>query len=99
MEEAGKGLRDWDFAELQGVTINAMKSAFIPYPEWLEDHRCGHQATGICQGLFCFMIDFTDPHFVADPDPALKGLRAEAPGPHGMRVCRRFWRLVTPCCQ
>ncbi len=26
------------------------------------------------------MIDFTDPNFVADPYPALKGLR-EAPGP------------------
>ena len=26
----------WDFAELQRVTINGMKSAFIPYPERLE---------------------------------------------------------------
>jgi adenosine deaminase len=26
----------WDFAELQRVTINAMKSAFIPYPERLK---------------------------------------------------------------
>ena len=34
MEEAVKAF-GWDFAELQRVTINAMKSAFIPYPERL----------------------------------------------------------------
>jgi adenosine deaminase len=34
MEEAVKAF-NWDFAELQRVTINAMKSAFIPYPERL----------------------------------------------------------------
>ena len=34
MEEAVKAF-SWDFAELQRVTINAMKSAFIPYPERL----------------------------------------------------------------
>lgn len=27
---------NWDFADLQRVTINGMKSAFIPYPERLE---------------------------------------------------------------
>ena len=26
----------WDFADLQRITINGMKSAFIPYPERLE---------------------------------------------------------------
>ena len=26
----------WDLTELQRVTINAMKSAFIPYPERLK---------------------------------------------------------------
>jgi len=35
MEEAVKAF-NWDFAELQRVTINAMKSAFIPYPERLK---------------------------------------------------------------
>ena len=35
MEEAVKAYK-WDFAELQRVTINAMKSAFIPYPERLK---------------------------------------------------------------
>ena len=35
MEEAVKAF-NWNFAELQRVTINAMKSAFIPYPERLE---------------------------------------------------------------
>ena len=35
MEEAVKAF-GWDFAELQRVTINAMKSAFIPYPERLK---------------------------------------------------------------
>ena len=34
MEEAVKAF-SWDFTELQRVTINAMKSAFIPYPERL----------------------------------------------------------------
>jgi len=39
MEEAVKAF-NWDFAELQRVTINAMKSAFIPYQERLQiiDH-------------------------------------------------------------
>jgi adenosine deaminase len=27
---------NWDFADLQRVTINGMKSAFIPYPERLK---------------------------------------------------------------
>lgn len=35
MAEAVKAF-DWDFAELQRVTINAMKSAFITYPERLK---------------------------------------------------------------
>ena len=35
MEAAVKAF-NWDFAELQRVTINAMKSAFIPYPERLK---------------------------------------------------------------
>ena len=35
MEEAVKAF-GWDFAELQRVTINAMKSAFIPYPDRLK---------------------------------------------------------------
>jgi adenosine deaminase len=35
MEEAVKAF-GWDFAELQRITINAMKSAFIPYPERLK---------------------------------------------------------------
>ena len=35
MEEAVKAF-NWDFAELQRVTINGMKSAFIPYPERLK---------------------------------------------------------------
>jgi len=35
MEEAVKAF-NWDFAELQRVTINAMKSAFIPYPDRLK---------------------------------------------------------------
>jgi adenosine deaminase len=35
MEEAVKAF-NWDFAELQRVTINAMKSAFIPYQERLQ---------------------------------------------------------------
>jgi adenosine deaminase len=35
MEEAVKAF-NWDFAELQRLTINAMKSAFIPYPERLK---------------------------------------------------------------
>jgi len=35
MEEAVKAF-NWNFAELQRVTINAMKSAFIPYPQRLE---------------------------------------------------------------
>ena len=30
------GAFKWDFADLQRVTINGMKSAFIPYPERLE---------------------------------------------------------------
>jgi adenosine deaminase len=30
------GAFNWDFADLQRVTINGMKSAFIPYPERLE---------------------------------------------------------------
>ncbi len=34
MEEAVKAF-NWDFAELQRITINAMKSAFIPYQERL----------------------------------------------------------------
>ena len=34
MEEAVKAF-NWSFTELQRVTINAMKSAFIPYPERL----------------------------------------------------------------
>ncbi|MEY3858773.1 MAG: hypothetical protein RL568_203 [Actinomycetota bacterium] len=39
MEEAVKAF-NWDFAELQRITINAMKSAFIPYQERLQiiDH-------------------------------------------------------------
>ena len=35
MEEVVKAF-NWDLAELQRVTINAMKSAFIPYPQRLE---------------------------------------------------------------
>lgn len=35
MSEAVKAF-GWDFTELQRVTINAMKSAFIPYPERLK---------------------------------------------------------------
>jgi adenosine deaminase len=35
MEEAVKAF-NWDFAELQRITINAMKSAFIPYQERLQ---------------------------------------------------------------
>jgi len=35
MEQAVKAF-GWDFAELQRLTINAMKSAFIPYPERLR---------------------------------------------------------------
>jgi len=35
MSEAVKAF-NWDFTELQRVTINAMKSAFIPYPERLK---------------------------------------------------------------
>lgn len=35
MEEAVKAF-GWDFTELQRTTINAMKSAFIPYPERLK---------------------------------------------------------------
>ena len=35
MEEAVKAF-NWSFTELQRVTINAMKSAFIPYPERLK---------------------------------------------------------------
>jgi adenosine deaminase len=35
MSEAVKAF-GWDFAELQRVTINAMKSAFIPYPDRLK---------------------------------------------------------------
>jgi len=35
MQEAVKAF-GWDFAELQRVTINAMKSAFIPYPARLK---------------------------------------------------------------
>jgi adenosine deaminase len=35
MEEAVKAF-GWDFTELQRVTINAMKSAFIPYPDRLK---------------------------------------------------------------
>jgi adenosine deaminase len=35
MEEAVKAF-GWDFAELQRITINAMKSAFIPSPERLK---------------------------------------------------------------
>ena len=35
MEEAVKAF-GWDFTELQRITINAMKSAFIPYPERLK---------------------------------------------------------------
>ena len=27
---------NWNFSELQRVTINAMKSAFIPYPDRLK---------------------------------------------------------------
>jgi adenosine deaminase len=35
MEEAVKAF-GWNFTELQRVTINAMKSAFIPYPDRLK---------------------------------------------------------------
>jgi adenosine deaminase len=35
MEEAVKAF-NWDFSELQRITINAMKSAFIPYQERLQ---------------------------------------------------------------
>jgi len=35
MSEAVKAF-NWDFTELQRVTINAMKSAFIPYPDRLK---------------------------------------------------------------
>jgi len=35
MEEVVKAF-NWDLSELQRVTINAMKSAFIPYPQRLE---------------------------------------------------------------
>ena len=35
MEQAVKAF-GWDFTELQRVTINAMKSAFIPYPDRLK---------------------------------------------------------------
>ena len=35
MREAVKAF-NWDIAELQRITINAMKSAFISYPERLK---------------------------------------------------------------
>ena len=35
MSESVKAF-NWDFTELQRVTINAMKSAFIPYPDRLK---------------------------------------------------------------
>ena len=35
MEQAVKAF-NWNFTELQRVTINGMKSAFIPYPERLK---------------------------------------------------------------
>ena len=45
------GAFKWDFADLQRVTINGMKSAFIPYPERLEIIENDHQA-GICSDCF-----------------------------------------------